>query len=300
MSAIARIAVIGDLHGHWDDWDARYFSQAAYDLVLVTGDLGSGAADNGVRIARSLGRLSRRALVMPGNNDVQRAAQIGAELGHQRGLLALLRRGIGGAPEGAGQVHLCGYSLHPFELAGRMITVLAARPYTRGGPQLAYGEELRGRFGIGDMEQSTRKLCELVAGAPSEELIVLAHNGPAGLGELPTDIWGRDFSLPAPPEGPHDPRTLGDWGDPDLARAIAYARSIGKRVLAVVGGHMHTRTRSGEQRVWRHQEAGTLYVNASKVPRIWEESSGVLRYHVVIEIEGSQVSARELAVREAD
>src|SRR4051812_42465028 len=70
MSEPLRIGVLGDLHGFWDDWDARWFGASDHDLVLFTGDLGSGTGSNGVRIARSIGRLDKRALVMPGNNDV--------------------------------------------------------------------------------------------------------------------------------------------------------------------------------------------------------------------------------------
>ncbi len=269
----ARIAVVGDLHGHWDDWDARYFSNADYDLVLVTGDLGSGTSDNGVRIARSLGRVSRRVLVMPGNNDVQRVSQIAAELGHQRGLLSLLRQ-----DEHAGQVHLCGYSLHPFG----DYTVLAARPYSRGGPDLTYGEQLSARFGVSTMEESAKKLCALVDAAETP-LIVLAHNGPTGLGARAVDLWGRDFS----PEA-------GDWGDPDLRVALDYARRRDKRVLAVVAGHMHT---NGGQRSWSARRDGTLCLNAARVPRIWEESAGKYRYHLALDVDGT-VEAREVLVRE--
>jgi uncharacterized protein (TIGR04168 family) len=275
-----RIAVVGDLHGHWDDWDARYFSAADYDLVLVTGDLGSGSSDNGVRIARSLGRMSKRALVMPGNNDVQQVAQIAAELGHQRGLLSLLKRG-----DDAGQVHLCGYSLHALALPDRAITVLAARPYSRGGPLLTYGEALSARFGVDSMESSARKLCALIDEVATPELIVLAHNGPTGLGARADDPWGRDFS----PEA-------GDWGDLDLRLALDYARRRDKRVLAVVAGHMHTRTHAG-MRTWQVQREGTLYLNAARVPRIWEDDRGKYRHHVALEL-GDRVEAREVCVRE--
>jgi uncharacterized protein (TIGR04168 family) len=277
-----RIAVVGDLHGHWDDWDAHYFSHADYDLVLFTGDLGSGLLDDRERIARSLGRISRHALVMPGNNDVQRAAQIAAELGHQRGLLSLLRRDDASA---AGHVHLCGYSLHPFELGGRTVTVLAARPYSRGGPELSFADALSARFGVTSMEDSARKLCALIDRVQTPELLVLAHNGPSGLGAHTTDLWGRDFT---PDQG--------DWGDPDLRIALDHAQRRDKRVLAVVAGHMHTRTHAGP-RTWRSTHDGTLYVNAARVPRIWEENSGKYRYHIALDL-GQSASAREVLVSE--
>jgi uncharacterized protein (TIGR04168 family) len=273
----ARIAVVGDLHGFWDDSDAQYFSQAAYELVLFTGDLGSGSADNGVKVARSLSRITKRTLVLPGNNDVQRAAQIAAELNHRRGLLSLFKP----RDEGAGQVHLCGYSLHPFQLGARTITLLAARPYSRGGPELSYPDELSARFGVTSMEDSARRLCALIDRAEASELIVLAHNGPTGLGANATDLWGRDFTSEA-----------GDWGDPDLRVALDYAKQRNKRVLAVVAGHMHTNPGA---RVWQQTQDGTLYVNAARVPRIWEDAHGKYRQHIALEL-AEHASAREVLV----
>ena len=289
MSKCVRIGVIGDLHGFWDDWDARYFSAIDYDLLLFTGDLGSGPGSNGVRIARSIGRLDKRALVMPGNNDVSAVLEIAAELGHQRGLLAL--RKLAGQARGAaaGQVHLCGYSLHPFTLSGRDLTVIAARPYASGGSELSSPEALRASFGIDSADASMARLRSLVDRAPSEALIVLAHNGPHGLGERAVDPWGCDFK---PEEG--------DWGDRDLTDLIDYARSRGKRVLAVVAGHMHLHTRDGRTRAWQLRRDGTLYVNAAQVPRIQDEASGQYRHHVVLELDGDEASARELRVREAE
>ncbi|MET0343775.1 MAG: metallophosphoesterase [Polyangiales bacterium] len=289
MSDPVRIGVLGDLHGHWDDWDARYFGATGYDLVLFTGDLGSGTGSNGVRIARSIGRLDKPALVMPGNNDVTAAVDIAAELGHQRGL-SVLRRLVGRTlGEATGQVHPCGYSAHAFEVRGHAFTVIAARPYARGGGELSSPDELRARFGVETMEQATARLCTLVETAPTEVLVVLAHNGPHGLGDTAVDIWGRDFA----PEA-------GDWGDPDLTVALAHARAHGKKVLAVVAGHMHLTTRDGRTRAWQVFHEGTLYVNAARVPRIFGDGEGTYRHHVVLELDDAQAVAREVLVREAE
>lgn len=287
MGEIARIAVVGDLHGHWDDWDARYFSAADYELVLFTGDLGSGTLQNGVRVARSIGRLQKRAIVMLGNNDASAAAEIAAELRHQRGLLSLLRtrgRALGAT---TGQVHLGGYSLHRYELAGRPISVLAARPYAEGGSDLSHLQSLFASYGIDSMAASAARLCELVEQAESDDLIVLAHNGPSGLGGEVTSIWGRDFL----PEG-------GDWGDEDLACALARAKAQHKRVLAVIAGHMHSPTRGGGARTWQVRRDGVLYVNAARVPRIVERAEGTYRHHVALELADDGVTARELSVGE--
>lgn len=291
MTEIARIAIIGDLHGSWDDWDARYFGASDYDLLLFTGDLGSGTLDNGVRVARSIGRLTKPAYVMPGNNDVRDAPQIAAEIGHQRGLFALMQ--IGGAPGpgalGAGQARLCGYSLHVLELAGRTITLLAARPHALGGGEFSFPERMLAVYGVPSLEASASKLRELVESVSTPELLVLAHNGPTGLGGAASDLWGCDFRSDA-----------GDWGDPDLEDALAHARRLDKRVLAVIAGHMHSPVRGGGSRSWQLRRDGTLFVNPARVPRIFEDEAGRHRHHVVLEVGAENVTAREVLVRELE
>ncbi|MDB4976971.1 MAG: putative transcripton factor for heterocyst differentiation DevT [Myxococcaceae bacterium] len=291
MDGKIRLGLIGDLHGSWDDWDTRYFSASDYALLLFMGDLGSSAGENGVRIARSIGRIDKRALIMPGNNDVHLASRIAAELGHQRGLWALRKVGaaLGTHPPSAssGQVHLCGYSVHAFDFGPRAISVLAARPYGTGGGELSYPERLLNNFGIDSMEASARKLRELVDQTTTDELIIIAHNGPTGLGADKTDLWGCDFREQG-----------GDFGDPDLAECIAYASTRGKRVLAVLAGHMHSPTRGRELRRWQSTRDGTLYVNSARVPRIWEDASGKFRHHIALELDEHTVTAREVIVHE--
>ena len=114
---------------------------------------------------------------------------------------------------------------------------------------------------------------------------MLSHNGPLGLGAGPTDLWGCDFL-----EGG------GDWGDPDLAAALASARTLGKRVLAVIAGHMHLRTKTGEARVPRLERDGTLYVNPARVPRIQGGRDGARRSHFRLEIDADGVRASEVIV----
>jgi uncharacterized protein (TIGR04168 family) len=292
MTGTIKIGVVGDLHGSWDDWDARYFSASDYELLLFTGDLGSSAGDNGVRIARSIGRIDKSALIMPGNNDVHHASRIAAELGHQRGLWTLRRGGaaLGTFPPSTkhGHVRLCGYSVHTFDFDGRAIDVLAARPYGMGGGELSFPERLKDLFGITSIEGSTRRLRELVDQCPSLELIIIAHNGPAGLGDKATDPWGCDFR---PEEG--------DWGDPDLADCISYARARGKRVLAVLAGHMHSPVRGRGPRSWQATADGVLYVNSARVPRIWEDVDAKYRHHVALELSADSVRVEQIVVRES-
>lgn len=289
VTSSAKIALVGDLHGHWDDWDVDWFNESDYQLILFTGDLGSGTGAAGVKVARSIARLAKRALVMPGNNDVRFQPAIAAEFAHQRGLIELLSAGPRERSRtlhrAAGQVEPCGYSLHAISIGGRAMTLLAGRPHSMGGPELSFVEELERNHGVATMAASTERLLKLVEDAQTDELIVLSHNGPYGLGGRPTDLWGCDFSGGA-----------GDWGDPDLAPAIEHARKVGKRVLAVVGGHMHLRTRHREERDSRGERAGMLYVNPARVPRITVARAGTVRSHFCLELDAGGVRATEVLV----
>jgi uncharacterized protein (TIGR04168 family) len=289
LTEAGKIALIGDLHGSWDDWDVWYFNHSDYDLLLFTGDLGSGTGAAGVEIARSIARLAKPALVMPGNNDVAFQPEIAAEFAHQQGLIGLLAAGSNqrsrALAQSSGRVAVCGYSLHALSLGGRAMTLLAGRPHAMGGDDLSFREVLERNHGISTMAASTERLEALIRDVPTDELIVLSHNGPAGLGGDPTDLWGCDFREEA-----------GDWGDPDLAAAITCARALGKRVLAVIGGHMHLETRSGKERRPQLERGGTLYLNPARVPRIRGGRDGMHRSHVCLEISETEVRAMEVVV----
>jgi uncharacterized protein (TIGR04168 family) len=283
-----RIAVLGDVHGHWDEEDRRWFDRSDYHLLLFVGDL-TGYLRSGLRVACSVGRLAKPALVMPGNHDGVSLGQLGAEvfdrprLAHTLGAGQLRRvrrfeRCLGAHP-------LVGYSLHELRAGGRAFSLVAARPHSLGGPTLGFRRYLSERFGIADMAASSARLCQLVAEAPHDDLIFLGHNGPSGLGAAPGDIWGCDFA----PE-------RGDFGDPDLRAAVDHALALGKRVRAVVAGHMHHRLRGGGQRRSELEQGGVLYVNAAAVPRIARRDGELGRHHVCLEIRQDGVVAREVWV----
>lgn len=283
------IAVLGDLHGAWDDWDADYFNRSDYDLLLFTGDLGSGTLDNGVKVARSIARLAKPALVMPGNNDVQFAPQIAAEFAHQRGLIQILRAGAvdrsAALGRSSGRVQICGYSLHPLQYRDRKLTLLAGRPHSMGGNELSFSEELARNHGVTSLEESAKRLSELFDSVEGDEIIVLSHNGPMGLGGDPTDMWGCDFR-----EGG------GDWGDPDLAAGLRHARAIEKKIRAVIAGHMHLKTRGGGERPWKAIHAGIPHLNAARVPRIFAGRDEMVRSHIRLELTESDWVASEVLV----
>lgn len=266
-----KIAILGDLHGGWTRDDNSFFDRSDYDLLLFVGDLGSGTRRNGLQIIRQLARLRVAALVLPGNNDAEHLAHLSAEFSHQSGKLDILRM-FGGTSRKA--VEPCGYSLHQLETQAGPLSLIASRPCSRGGPVLSYPEQLGRNYGVMTMDQSVRRLKGLVDEAPDRDLIFLAHNGPHGLGENAADMWGRDF-----PIADTVTNRPGDWGDEDLSVAIAYARGRGKRVRAVIAGHMH-RGAAGKLRPLLRCIDGTLYINAAVVPRITGGKLGPVHHHV--------------------
>lgn len=284
-SAALRIAVIGDVHLHWSDADVEYFNGAGYDRVLFVGDLAAYRHRAGLAVARAISKLDVPALAIPGNHDATNLPQLAAEVLGQPVLANLLGMAQPKWQDELRQalepVDVAGYSLH--QLPGD-VTLIAGRPHSMGGPHLAFSRLLRARFGIDTLERSAAKLRELVDEA-GDRIVFLAHNGPAGLGERREDIWGCDFR-----------KEEGDFGDSDLTSAIEHAKQRGKRVLAVLAGHMHHQLARGGQRRWLVRRGGTAYVNAARVPRVFREGSTTLRHHVAVVIRGDDVDVRELLV----
>jgi uncharacterized protein (TIGR04168 family) len=281
------VAVLGDLHSAWEGDDVRYFQRGLYPLLLVTGDLGHGGSLDGRNIARSFAQLDTQTLVMPGNNDVADYPHIRAELTYRRARADLLLDAVAeghSLPPSVTSASLCGYSSHPIELGGWPLTIVAGRPFSMGGPELSYPQALSRLHEVHSMQDSIDRLCALVDAAPSEHLVFLAHNGPSGLGTHPEDIWGRDFHPDA-----------GDWGDPDLRAAITHAVQRGRKVLAVVAGHMHWALSGQEhvQRRWQLQRDGVLYVNAARVPRLFMHEGRSVRAHIHMTLGPDGAAAEE-------
>jgi len=281
-----KIGVVGDLHTHWDDIDVHQFDQSPYDLIFFTGDLGGGTPDSTVRVARTISKLSKPALVMPGNNDTIDTAELAAELTHRAGIAALseMRARPTDRAESRPHVQVCGYSTHRYQRDGELdVTLVTGRPHSMGGPELSFPDYMHESYGIRSLQESQDRLMSLVEDTKSEQLIFLSHNGPNGLGGDPLDIWGADFKAGG-----------GDWGDPDLTAAIDYAVASHKQVLAVIAGHMHVKTKSGEDRTWRTRAAGIEYVNAARVPRIFSGHDDVHRHHLSVSVRPGEVNIAEV------
>lgn len=282
-----RIAVVGDVHLCWDDRDVELIDQAGYDLVLFVGDLAGYGSAGVLEVARSIAKLRTAALVVPGNHDAVTLAQLASEVFRAPDALrSALALGMGRRVEALARalepVPLGGYSLHPFDRIG--LCVLVARPHSLGGPRLGFRRYLADRFGVRTLADSASRLCALFDTMPEQQpIIVLAHCGPSGLGDRRTDIYGCDFR---PQQG--------DWGDEDLRLALEHARATRKRVLAVVGGHMHRRVRGGGERVWRVERDGILYVNAARVPRSKPKNPAARRHHVSLTWKEDALSVQDV------
>lgn len=272
-----KIAAVGDIHGSWSEADNAFFNASDYDLVLLAGDLSDFVHRLGLRVARRLAGLKKPALLIPGNHDATGILPFGAEFSGRDSLIRFLNRSkeqrVCELDRALGPVELAGYSRHGIGRGGMEIDVIAARPHSMGGGALSFAPYLERRFGVDSHAASVERLHVLIDESPAQALLFFAHNGPAELGAARDDIWGRDFK----PEA-------GDFGDPDLAEAVAYARSRGKRVLAVVAGHMHHALQGGGERRWLVRRDGTAYVNAARVPRIFREGEGRVHHHVEIVI----------------
>jgi uncharacterized protein (TIGR04168 family) len=282
-----RLGVVGDVHLELDDVDVEQLDAKRYDALLFVGDLAAYSHRAGLSVARAIARLRTPTYVIPGNHDAANAFQMAAEVLEADVLLPLLNVGqslrerqlataLGGAK-------VVGYSLHRLDAPWGPIDLVAARPHSAGGAHLAFRPHLSAAFGVDDLQASAAKLAALVDESTAEDIVFLAHNGPTGLGDRPDDIWGCDFR-----------REGGDFGDPDLRTAIEHARARGKRVRAVVAGHMHHQLKGGGQRRWRVEQDGVLYLNAARVPRIFARGPRILRHHVELVVERDRVEAREV------
>lgn len=287
-----RIAVVGDVHQCFSDEDVAWFNASEYDQLLFVGDLAGYANHGALEVARRIARLTLPALVIPGNHDAVRLAHLAAEVVRRPRLAQVL--GIGQSRlcdelgDALSPVPLCGYSRHELSARDQHVSIVAARPHAMGGSYLSFEPHIRQRFGISRMGHSAARLCELVDACESERIVFLAHNGPSGLGAGRADIWGLDFR-----------KEEGDFGDEDLRLAVEHARASGRRVLAVLAGHMHHAIKGGGERRWQLERDGILYVNAACVPRIFEHEGRTVRHHVAVTLSADGAHAEARLVEDA-
>ncbi|MEL7315937.1 MAG: TIGR04168 family protein, partial [Cyanobacteria bacterium J06559_3] len=215
---VLRIAIIGDVHDQWDEQDAVMLRSLQVDLVLLVGDFGNEA----VEVVRSIARLDIPKAAIFGNHDAWYSATPWGrrKCPYDRTAEDWVQTQL----DLLGEAHV-GYGKLDLPTLG--LTVVGGRPFSWGGPEWRTKTFYRERFGVDNFEASVTRIKEAIDAAAHNTILFIGHCGPTGLGAHPEAICGKDWQ----PIG-------GDYGDPDLTEAIAYARQIGKAVPLVTFGHM--------------------------------------------------------------
>ncbi|KAK8581997.1 hypothetical protein V6N13_144985 [Hibiscus sabdariffa] len=271
-SSLVRIAVVGDVHDDWDlEEDTKALQFLKPDLVLFTGDFGN----ENVELVQTVSALNFPKAVILGNHDSWITQQFSSKE-KDRVQLQL---------ECLGQEHV-GYKRLDFP--SLKLSVVGGWPFSWGGQQIFRKRLLSARYGIQDIAQ---RIHEATLGTPEDHLVILlAHNGPTGLGSELNDICGKDWVL----EG-------GDNGDPDLAQAISHLKETTTvSIPLVVFGHMHKELAYGNG-LRKMIVAGTddiIYLNGAIVTGVRpanetllqsSNSDGTNRAFTLVEISNAQV-----------
>jgi uncharacterized protein (TIGR04168 family) len=258
-----RLAIVGDVHGQWDEGDASAlrFLRPAVDACLFVGDFGDEDVVSVEAVARTLPSLPGAHVSVFGNHDAWFSLDK-----RKRRPRKSAREFDGQTPLDAQRSLLKAISLEygKRELPELGLSIVGGRPYSIGGP--IWPAFYVDQFGLTSPVESADRIGRTAARADEASVIFLAHNGPAGLGEAPGDICGRDWPHR---QGKSAGLTGGDWGDRDLSAAVALAQRAGKAVPLVAFGHLHRRLIGGGLREMVRVDAssGTVYLNAAEVPR---------------------------------
>ena len=264
----AKLTVVGDIHASWRQEDRVFLEKGDQDLVMVVGDLG----DEDVEMTRKIAALRCSKAVILGNHDAWQSFTERYPTDNLRASLDIL-----------GEDHLA-YGCR--DLPEAEISIIGARPFSWGGKDLRSPEIYQEFFGIRNGAQSAAKIVAAAQRAAFEDLVILAHNGPTGLGSGPGDIYGKDFG--------RNPR--GDFGDEDLAMALTEIGQSGRRVIAVVAGHMHDRLNHprGKRRRRFVRRNGIAFINPAVVPRIRRTEAGTtVRHYLRMVIEDAELHCIE-------
>jgi len=235
------------VHREWRTADTTYLERCRPDLAMFVGDLG----DEDLEIVTRIAEIAVPKAVILGNHDAWQSFGRGECTDALHGCLDVL-----------GADHIA-YEVREVPAAG--LSVIGARPFSWGGQSLRSPELYDEIYGVRTMRQSAAAIVDAARNAQHRDLLILAHNGPLGLGSEPSDIYGKDFGKPG-----------GDWGDYDLALALQRIQSYGLRVRAVVAGHMHHRLLHprGAERKRFVQRGDTLFLNTAVVPRVVRGDDG--------------------------
>ncbi|MGF1498115.1 MAG: TIGR04168 family protein [Elainellaceae cyanobacterium] len=272
VSPSLKIAVIGDVHDLWESEDRDALHHLGVDLALFVGDFGNEA----VEVVEAIAQLDLPKAAIMGNHDAWYNATTWGrrkcpydpqkENWVQRQLDAL------------GEAHV-GYG--KLDLPKLGLSVVGGRPFSWGGPEWKHEKFYQDWYGVNNAQESIERIVGAVKSTAFFTVLFIGHTGPQGLGDRPEDLCGRDWR----PIG-------GDYGDPDLAAAIAQARTLGKSVPLVTFGHMHhsLRHRKDREREKIAVQDGIVYLNAASVPRIVEKGGDRRRNFSIVQLEHGVVT----------
>ncbi|XP_027919877.1 uncharacterized protein LOC114178265 [Vigna unguiculata] len=246
-SSSIRIAVVGDVHDCWNfEQDSKALEFLQPDLVLFTGDFG----DENLEVVQSVANVEFAKAVILGNHDAWFTRQFSRSQEKDKVQLQL---------ECLGEEHVA-YRRSDFPLI--KVSVVGGRPFSCGGKSLSQKKLLSARYGVKDMDESAKRIQKAALGTPDDHfLILLAHNGPTGLGSDLNDICGKDWDFGG----------NGDYGDPDLAHAISLLKKDDQvSIPLVVFGHMHKELAYGNgfRKMIVVGADNTIYLNGAIVPRV--------------------------------
>jgi len=244
------IAVVGDVHDHWEAEDQSALHHLGVDLVLFVGDLGN----ESIEVVRAIAQLDLPKAVILGNHDAWYTA---TEWGRKKCPYDRTQEDrFQQQLDLLGNIHV-GYDKLDFPQFG--LSVVGARPFSWGGSEWKYTDFYQKYYGVGSFAESTDRIVAAAQQASSNTIFLLGHCGPMGLGDRPEDPCGRDWK----PLG-------GDHGDPDMRAAITQIRELGKSLPLVAFGHMHHNLRHTKEylRIPIVAHDGTVFLNAASVPRI--------------------------------
>ena len=258
-----RVAVLGDAHGDFLSSECAVLERVAKpDLFLAVGDFNNEELDIIKRVASATKDLSGAAHLILGNHDAWRSSRTGAVSETLRAIRDAVSPDLDVA-----------YRRVEVPSATGVFSVVGARPLSWGGGIKATTKKswalLKELYGVSTPEESTGVITDALLGAVGPAIVV-AHQGPAGLGEEAASICGKDWMQP-----------YSDFGDDDLRDSLASARSVG--IPLVCFGHMHAPLRHGGRRLMVCEREGTVYVNAAEVPRHRQSTTGVDFHYTIVD-----------------
>ena len=274
---VIKIAVVGDVHDRWEEEDARALAHLGVDLVLFVGDFGN----ESVEVVKAIASVNIPKAAVFGNHDAWYTA---TEWGRKK--CPYDRRQEDRVQEQIDLMREADVGYGKLDFPQLNLTVVGGRPFSWGGPEWKYNQFYQERFGVSSLAQSTERILAGAQSAAHENLIFLGHNGPFGLGARPEDPCGKDWE----PLG-------GDFGDPDLADAIAQSKQMGKWVPLVTFGHMHHHLRHTKKYLRTAvctSTDGTVYLNAASVPRIVKHGGEIRRNFSLVLLQDGIVTQASL------